>query len=185
MLETNFSTQALMTPTAALAGKLVPPVAEGVDEAHTAAAVQERERLTFRVGPFGILVPPEAGREVVLPPSVSRLPHLPTWLLGIANVRGTLVPVVDTARAFEVEHDAAARRYLLIFNHGHDVFGLLVDGLPRRQSFAAHERLRNLPPHPPLLKGHLADTYDRAGLLWFELDLNGFFSTLGARLGQA
>lgn len=181
MLENHFSADALMTPTAALAGRLVPPIAAGADEAHTAV----QERLTFRVGPFGILVPPEAGREVVAPPSISRLPHLPTWLLGIANVRGTLVPVVDTARALEVEHDAAARRYLLIFNHGREVFGLLVDGLPRRQSFEAHERLSSLPPHPQLLDGHLIDTYDRAGLLWYELDLDGFFGTLGERLGQA
>ncbi len=175
----NSFINALMAPTAALAGKLVPPLA-AAEEAHTVV----QERLTFRVGPFGILVPPEAGREVVLPPSVSRLPHLPVWLLGIANVRGTLVPVVDTARAFEVEH-AAARRYLLIFNHGKDVFGLLVDGLPRRQSFTAHECLNSVPPHPSLLDGHLGDTYDRDGLLWFELDLDGFFSALGARLGQA
>ena len=123
--ENHFSADTLMAPTAALAGKLVPPVVEGEDETQTVA----QEWLAFRVGPFGILVPPDAGREVVLPPVVSRLPHLPGWLLGIANVRGMLVPVVDTARAFEVEHDAAARRYLLIFNHGHDVFGLLVDGL--------------------------------------------------------
>lgn len=178
----NFSSMdTLMTPTAALAGKLVPPLAAETDAAHTVI----QERLTFRVGPFGLLVPPDAGREVVLPPAVSRLPHLPGWLLGIANVRGTLVPVVDTARALEVEHDAAARRYLLIFKHDNEVFGLLVDGLPRRQNFETHERLSNRPPHPSLLAGHLVDTYDRDGLLWFEIDLNGFFNTLGERLRQA
>lgn len=181
MQENSFYTDTLMTPTAALAGKLVPPVATEMDEARTVV----QERLTFRVGPFGLLIPPDAGREVVLPPSVSRLPHLPVWLLGIANVRGTLVPVVDTARALEVEHDAAVRRYLLIFNHDNEVFGLLVDGLPRRQNFEAHERLSNRPPHPLLLDGNLTDTYDRDGLLWFEIDLDGFFNTLGERLRQA
>lgn len=180
MLENHLSAEGLMTPTAALAGRLVPLVAEGADDDTVV-----RERLTFRVGPFGIVVPPDAAREVVLPPTVSRLPHLPSWLPGIANVRGTLVPVVDTARALEVEHDAAARRYLLIFNHGNEVFGLLVDGLPRRRSFAAHERLSSLPPHPALLDGQLASAYDHEGLLWFELDIEGFFQTLGARIGQA
>lgn len=181
MPENAFYTEALMTPTAALAGKLVPPLAVGKEAAHTAV----QERLSFRVGPFGILIPPDAGREVVLPPTVSRLPHLPVWLLGITNVRGMLVPVVDTARALEVEHDASARRFLMIFNYGKEVFGLLVDGLPRRQGFEAHERLGHLPPHPSLLAGHLTDTYDRDGILWFELDLDGFLGALAASMAQA
>jgi len=156
------------------------------DGAGTAAQLQgPSEWLGVRVGPIGLLLPAAAGRELLDPPPAARLPHTPSWFAGLANVRGALVPVVDAARALEVEHAADARHYLLIFHHGDEALGLIVDGLPRRQGFEAGERLNGLPPHPPLLDGHLAAAYGRDGVLWFELDLDGFFRALGERMRQA
>ncbi len=143
------------------------------------------EWLGVRIGPIGLLLPATAGRELLDPPLTACLPHTPPWLTGLANVRGALVPVVDTARALDVEHSVDARHYLLIFNHGDEALGLIVDGLPRLHSFEVRERLSGLPPHPALLNGHLTSAYDRDGLLWFEIDLNGFFDTLAQILAQA
>jgi twitching motility protein PilI len=155
------------------------------DGGQTAAPSQGRtEWLGVRVGPIGLLLPATAGRELLDPPPAARLPHTAPWFVGLANVRGALVPVVDAARALEVPHDADARRYLLAFDHGDDALGLLVDGLPRRQSFEAGERLSGLPPHPAMLEGHLAAAYGRDGVLWFELELDGFFRSLGERIAQ-
>ena len=94
------------------------------------------------------------------------------------------MPVVDTAQALGAMPDNAVRRYLLIFGHGDEMLGLIVDGLPHRQGFTAGERMNSLPPHPPLLNGHLSAAYGHQGQLWFEVDLDGFFRTLGERLGQ-
>ncbi len=156
----------------------------------TEAAAQHQEAqewLGVRVGPFGLLLPAMAARELLDPPPTARLPHTPLWFVGLANVRGALVPVVDAAQALGVVPDmgsSAVRRYLLIFGHGDEILGLIVDGLPHRQGFAAGERLHGLPPHPSLLDGHLSAAYGHQGQLWFEVDLDGFFRTLGERLGQ-
>jgi len=151
------------------------------------AAMQQQDTIEWlgvRVGSIGLLLPSSAARELLDPPPAARLPHTPSWLVGLANVRGTLVPVVDTAQALEVELETAARHYLLIFGHGNEALGLIMDGLPHRQNFEARERLSGLPPHPQLLDGHLTGAYDHDGLLWFELDLDGFFRALGARIEQ-
>jgi chemotaxis signal transduction protein len=181
---TNAGGRALpLSPIAALDEEsLALSAADGVS---TAAQQGPSEWLSVRVGPIGLLLPATAGRELLDPPPAARLPHTPSWFAGLANVRGALVPVVDTARALEVEHDADARHYLLVFDHGDEALGLIVDGLPRRQGFEASERLNGLPPHPPLLDGHLAAAYGRDGRLWFELDLEGFFRALGERIRQA
>lgn len=181
-------------PPASKGRELVGPIAALDEESLTSAADAGQttahaqgtaEWLGVRVGPIGLLLPVTAARELLDPPPVARLPHTPAWFTGLANVRGALVPMVDTARALDVEHDSAARPYLLIFNQGDEAIGLVVDGLPRRQGFEAREHTNGLPPHPALLDGHLVGAYDRDGLLWFELDLDGFFRTLGARIGQA
>jgi len=149
------------------------------------AAQDTTEWLCVRFGPIGLLLPATAGRELLDPPPAARLPHTPPWFAGLANVRGALVPMVDTASALDVQHDAEARRYLLVFHHGDEALGLIVDGLPRRQGFEETERLRSLPPHPPLLDGLLAGAYGRSGQIWFEIDIEGFFRTLAQRIAQA
>ena len=155
------------------------------DGTETTAQHQEAKELRgVRVGSFGLLLPATAARELLDPPPAARLPHTPRWFVGLANVRGALVPVVDTAQALDVMSDSTARRYLLIFGHGDEMLGLIVDGLPRRQGFAAGECLSGLPPHPPLLDGHLPAAYGHAGQLWFEINLDGFFRTLGERLAR-
>ena len=174
---------ALLSPSAALDEESLVSSADAGQG--TAPGQGTTEWLGVRVGQIGLLLPVTAARELLDPPPAARLPHTPAWFTGLANVRGALVPMVDTARALDVERDSNARRYLLIFNQGDETIGLIVDGLPRRQAFEGRERTNGLPPHPALLDGHLAGAYDRDGLLWFELDLDGFFRTLGTRIGQA
>lgn len=160
-------------------------LASAADTDQTTAQVQATtEWLGVRVGPIGLLLPATAARELLDPPPTARLPHTPPWFAGLANVRGTLVPVVDTAQALEVAPDAAARRYLLIFGQGDESLGLIVDGLPRRQGFEARERTNGLPPHPMLLDGHLAGAYGRDGLLWFEIVLDSLLETLARRMAS-
>lgn len=156
-----------------------------VDGAQTTVISENtKEWLGIHVGTMGLLLPITAGRELLNLPPIARLPHTPPWLLGMANVRGSLVPVVDTARALELAHNTATCRYLLIFNYGDEALGLIVDGLPYRKSFGADDCLNGLPPHPQLLDGHITAAYGKSGQLWFELDLDGFFNALAQTLAQ-
>lgn len=168
--------QAQLLPSAALAAEFVMPesgAAEGPRAADSA------ERLAFRIGPVGLLCSSDAGREVVLPPPVTHLPHLPAWMLGLTNVRGTLLPVVDLAAAYAVVHDTTLRPYLLVMGAAEDALGLLVDGLPVITRFEAEERMRGVPPHPDRLAGHVAGGYERDGVVWLDVDVEGIFRTLG------
>src|SRR5262245_64454713 len=128
----------LLSPTEALGGgHALPRAFEAADSGEADAA----ERLAFRIGPVGLLCASDAGREVALPPPVTRLPNLPAWIRGLTNVRGTLIPVVDLAVAFGVERETALQGYLLVMGAGDDALGLLVDGLPTITRFRAEERM--------------------------------------------
>lgn len=175
MIENDTRTGPLLPPTAALTGELVLPAAE-------ARETQAQERLAFRVGPLGILMASDAAHEAVLPPAVSRLPHLPAWLSGVANVHGLLLPVVDLAQALGVECDKALKPYLLICGAGEEALGLLVDGLPVLRGFDTVERMNGIPPHPSLLEGHVHGAYERDGVVWLEVDVKGLFNSLDERI---
>lgn len=165
----------LLSPTEALGGRLALP--EGAEAAESDAA-DTVERLAFRVGPIGLLCASDAGREVALPPPVTRLPNLPAWMRGLANVRGTLIPVVDLAPAFGVEHETALTGYLLVMNAGDEALGLLVDGLPAIARFGTEEKMRGVPPHPERLSGHVSCGYEREGVVWLDVDEARIFGAL-------
>lgn len=169
------------SPTEALENGIIDPPAES-DVTQTEGVV---ERLAIRVGGLHLLCDPDAGREVLLPPIVSRLPHTPEWLLGIANVRGALVPVVDLTLAFGLERYSDRRAYLLISGSGESALGLLVDGLPVLQHIDAGKRLDGIPPHPEMLKGHVRGAMAHAGSTWLDVELYGLFQTLGEQIAQA
>ena len=59
---------------------------------------ETRERWSgvgFRVGDERFVASMDDVREVLDPPVCTRVPGTASWFLGVANVRGTLVPVID------------------------------------------------------------------------------------------
>lgn len=170
---------ALRRPTEALDDGFVAPPEEAGGTAANAV-----ERLAIRIGNLHLLCAPDIGREVMLPPPSSPLPHTPAWLLGLANVRGALVPVVDLALAFGIERNNDRRAYLLISGIGEDAIGLLVDGLPVLQRLESTDRLANIPPHPAMLDRHLHGAYRHGGAVWLDVELHGFFTMLGEQIGR-
>ncbi|MEX1081204.1 MAG: chemotaxis protein CheW [Halofilum sp. (in: g-proteobacteria)] len=49
----------------------------------------------FRVGDERFVATMDDVREILDPPVCTRVPGTVSWFLGVANVRGTLVPVID------------------------------------------------------------------------------------------
>lgn len=170
---------ASITPTEALDNGIVDAPA---DSTALTGAADGVERLAMRIGDLHLMCAPQVGREVLLPPPVSVLPHTPPWLSGIANVRGALVPVVDLGRAFGVDHLHDRRTYLLISGSGDDALGMLVDGLPVLQHLNDGERLAGIPPHPDLLHGYVRGAYEHGGAVWLDVDVRGVFEKLGEQI---
>lgn len=65
-------------------------------------------------------------REIVPLPKVTRLPHTPAWVLGLAHVRGTLLSVIDLARFCNVR-GAAVHRHLAVVQAAEGPIGFTVD----------------------------------------------------------
>src|SRR5581483_4275050 len=63
-----------------------------------AGQTQSWTGLGFRLGEHWLVAPREDVREVITLPKVTRVPGAKPWLLGVANVRGNLLPVTDLAQ---------------------------------------------------------------------------------------
>ncbi|EIZ81284.1 CheW protein [Novosphingobium sp. Rr 2-17] len=89
------------------------------------AAAGERV-LTLRVGGERLAVPAPLVREVARMPRLTRVPHAPKALLGLANIRGAVVPVLSLADL--VERPGGTERRVVIVEDG-ALFGLAVEGV--------------------------------------------------------
>ncbi|SFV34290.1 purine-binding chemotaxis protein CheW [Hyphomicrobium facile] len=88
------------------------------------------EVLAFRVGnqDFGIDV--VAVREIRGWTPATPLPHAPSFLCGVVNLRGIVLPIVDlAARLGFSPAEPTARHAIVVTQQGEQVIGLLVDGV--------------------------------------------------------
>ncbi|MDX6804952.1 chemotaxis protein CheW [Terrihabitans rhizophilus] len=65
------------------------------DPAWSAGQKEARRFLTFRIGARLYALPSEEVAEIVRVPPVTRVPHGPRGLLGVANLRGAVLPVAS------------------------------------------------------------------------------------------
>jgi chemotaxis signal transduction protein len=81
--------------------------------------------LVFRVADLVCAVEVRSAREVLPAQSATRIPGSPEAVVGLVNVRGNLVPLVDARRA--LGHPAGSGSAIVLVDVGHRIAGLLVD----------------------------------------------------------
>ncbi|MBS0335000.1 MAG: chemotaxis protein CheW [Proteobacteria bacterium] len=84
--------------------------------------------LSFRLGSETYGLPAENVVEIVrAPDSPARPPHAPSFLVGLMNHRGAVVPLIDQRRRFGASAKPGAARQVVVVQLGEVVAGLLVD----------------------------------------------------------
>lgn len=97
-------------------------------EANTMA---DEQFIIFRLGNQDYGIPIAAVGEIARPPeNVTRLPKAPSFIEGVMNLRGSVVPIVDLRRRFDMSGTAPPEsRRVLILSIGGVIAGFLVDGV--------------------------------------------------------
>lgn len=103
-------------------------------------------------------------REILSMPPVTAVPGSQPWMLGVANVRGTLLPIVDLKQFLEGERTVVheTQRVLLVRQPGGDV-AVLIDELYGQRSFNEEQQLEGPQvAEARLAEGRYAHFVDRA-----------------------
>ena len=95
----------------------------------------------FRVGARHFVSIIAEVNEILTPPLLTQVPGTRRWLLGVANVRGNLVPIVDLRDFVEGEPSVMTEssRVLVVRQHAGSV-GLLIDEVLGQRSFSEEQR---------------------------------------------
>ncbi len=79
----------------------------------------------------------EVGEILAHPPVITIVPGTKSWLLGVANIRGNLLPIMDLQAFLGGKPIVAGKRSrILVIDHDGITTGLLVGDVKRVQQFA-------------------------------------------------
>lgn len=107
-------------------------------------AAEKHQLIVFRLGSeeYGIHI--DQIKEVVLTPRVTRMPHTPSYIKGVANIRGSILAIVDLEEKFGL-HEAASKpeestsNYTLVAESKEFSIGILVKEVPNTLSVMASD----------------------------------------------
>lgn len=99
----------------------------------------------FIIGDEEYAVPILAIQEIIKPFSWTRVPQVPAYVLGVFNLRGSVIPLVDLRVKFGLplkKHDDETRFFVL--KQGDEVAGFVID----RLTMAIRIKKANISPAP-------------------------------------
>jgi twitching motility protein PilI len=119
------------------------------------------------------LVAREETREVLSVPSqITRVPGAKAWIRGLANVRGSLLPIIDLRQFLGSGTTHASRNTrILVVNHREVPAGLLVDEVLGFRRFAETEFSGETLPTIVRCERYLAGAFRREQEQWPVLSL--------------
>jgi len=124
--------------------------------------------IAFRLGGEAFLMAREETREVMgSPAAMTRVPGARSWVRGLSNLRGQLLPVIDL-RAFLGSGSTSITRTtrVLVANHREIPAGLLVDEVMGFRRFYESEFSADLPPTLLRCERYLAGAFKRGAEVW-------------------
>jgi len=104
----------------------------------------------FIIGDEEFAVPILSIQEIIKPFSWTRVPQVPKYVLGVFNLRGAVIPLIDLRVKFGLtpkKHSDETR--FIVMRHGDDVAGFVID----RLTMAIRIKKENIGPAPDTISG--------------------------------
>lgn len=121
----------------------------------------------FRLGKNKLLAPVGEVQELLTMPALTKVPLSRGWVLGIANVRGNLLPVLDL-QDYLLKRPVVLNRAsrLLVASHGGVSAGLLVEEVTGLRHFLEEEKTSMLSSVDERVRRYLSRAYWQDGEYW-------------------
>lgn len=101
-----------------------------VDQKEPGEGAAVQELIAFKIGEQEFCVDIQAVREIRGFSAATQLPHAPSFVTGVINLRGTVLPIVDlAARLGFAKTEPTARSVIIVVRVNQQLVGLLVDAV--------------------------------------------------------
>jgi len=130
-------------------------------------ATDEWTGIGFKIAGASLLSSMGEVAEILDIPSFTRVPGVHSWVVGIANVRGGLLPLMDLKRfvtGLPIKNLNTARVMVVNYNGLHT--GLIVEEVQGMRHFSVHDQAFELPDINNYLKPYIRQAFQKDGSFW-------------------
>jgi len=116
--------------------------------------------------------------EILSIPEFTRIPGAQPWVKGLANVRGTLIPIIDLRQllnAGSVKQEKRTR--MLVVRDDDAVAGFMVDEVYGMRHFFATDRQDDMPDAAEFVQPYILGSYLQDETAWGLFDMNKISSS--------
>jgi purine-binding chemotaxis protein CheW len=89
---------------------------------------EEMQICFFSIGVDTYAIPVDVLTEIIIPQKIFPVPTTPSHVLGVINLRGTIVPIVDIRPALSLPHKSDSGQ-IAIVKYGAMLLGIVVDNV--------------------------------------------------------
>ena len=127
----------------------------------------------FRLGNVHLLSKLEEVDEILISPEMTRVPSALSWVKGVANIRGMLLPIMDLRDFIDGQAIQPGRKTrVILIKKGELVSGLMVDEVFGMRHFFEEERTKNVPESSDNLKKYLQGAFRKGNMHWGVFDMD-------------
>ncbi len=88
--------------------------------------------VSFRLGVEDYAIEITKVKEIILVEGITKVPQMPHYIEGIINLRGTVIPVLDLRKRFEVgNNDITEHTRIIVTRLEGRIIGMIVDAVSR------------------------------------------------------
>lgn len=130
--------------------------------------------IVFHLGDLPLVISMQEVQEMMPIPELARIPGVKHWTLGIANVRGNLLPVFDLhGLLFGHNLEHSRDRRVFVFNHAGVYAGVVVNDVQGLKHFDINSLRQERPElpdalHPYVRESVLSDNDTLVGVFGLE-----------------
>lgn len=127
----------------------------------------------FRLGETYLLTELDEVEEILISPTMTRIPSGTSWVKGIANVRGMLLPIMDLHDFIDGEPVKKSKKSrVLLIRKGEMISGLMVDEVFGMRHFFEEEKTEQEEKISDNLKKYLTGAYRQGTIHWNVFDMD-------------
>lgn len=105
----------------------------------------EIQVVVFKLGQEEFTLPIDKVQEIIMPQKTTHLPNSPSFVEGVINLRGHIIPVIDGRKKFSIKFTAnSADCRIIVVEQDHGTIGLIVDAVAE----VIHLKTTDIEPPP-------------------------------------
>jgi chemotaxis signal transduction protein len=134
-------------------------------------------RYGYIISNMNFLVPKHTVSEIIQNANIFNLPNSPSWVEGLINLRGNIIPVMNLEKLLK-NFNNKKNMNILVLTNTNDKYSIamMIDDLPI--SLALNSSKTTTAKYPSELQDFVKDGFSQNNSDWVELDPHNLFKSL-------